>query len=187
MSKAKGTVKLVGNGKFSNFVMLEDRDGFYFNTKFNPKCGVGDVVGIEFEPKGDTRGNIKRLVVLEDNGAPKGVQESAAPARSGGGRGGADQRPSIVWQHSQEMAVRFVAVLVSSESIKLPAAAKREDFLSTLVDNYTTKFDTEALAAKLATTPDEATDEVPAAAPKDEWSTDDSPEGEWDKDDEWKD
>ena len=187
MSKAKGTVKLVGKGKFSSFVMLEDRDGFYFNTKFDPKCGIGDVVGIEFEQKGDTRGNIKRLVVITDNGAPKGVQESAAPSGGGGAGRGADQRPSIVWQHSQEMAILFVSTLVSSESIKLPAAAKREDFLLGLVDSYTEDFNAEALAAKLLSGDDEPVAETPAG-PQDEWSTDDKPtDDEWSKDDEWKD
>ena len=184
MSKTKGKVKLVGSGRFSKFVMLEERDGFYFNTKFDPPCGIGDIVGIEFEPKGDMRGNIKRIVVITDNGAPKGVQESAADSPSGGG---GDKTPSIVWQHSQEMAIRFVSTLVSSESIKLPAAAKREDFLVGLVDGYTEKFNTEGLSAKLFTADDEPTDEAPAAEPTDEWSTDDSPKDEWEKDDEWTD
>ena len=183
MSKIKGTVTRVGDGKFSKFVMIDARDGFYFNTKFDPKCGVGDVVGIEYEPKGDTRGNIKKLVLITDNGAPKGVQESSAPTGGGRSGGGADQRPSIVWQHSQEMAIRVVGLLVSNECIKLPKAAEREDFVAGLVDGYTVRYNADALAAKIAGA-DEPIDEKPA----DEWSDEkDAESDEWASTDEWSD
>ena len=48
MSKIKGTVARCGKGKYSYFIVLDEKDGFYFNTKYEPMCGVGDVVGIEY-------------------------------------------------------------------------------------------------------------------------------------------
>jgi hypothetical protein len=177
MSKVKGKVARIGDGKFSKYIMLEERDGFYFNTKFNPKCGVGDVVGITFTPKGDTRGNISDVKILEDAGGPKGVQEDAAPA--GRGKSYSDDRPSIVWQHSQEMALLLVTLLVSSESIKLPKAADREDFIAGFVDDYTVRFNAEALTAKLAG------DETEAPTTAEDF--DDKPTDEWAADDEWAD
>jgi hypothetical protein len=184
MAKVKGTVKLVGDGKFSKFVMLENRDGYYFNTKFDPKCGVGDVVGIEFESKGETRGNIKKLVLLEDNGAPKGVQEKKSSGGGGGGGGGrGDQGPSIVMQHSQEMGLRYVSILLQAEAIKLPAAAKREAFLSTLVDESTQRFYVEAFAPAAPAKPESAEkSEKPKSGGDDEWPEEGESE---DKDDEW--
>ena len=53
MSRKKGTVEKVGKSKFSFYIRL-DNDTRYFNTKFEPKCGVGDTVGLEFVEKGET-------------------------------------------------------------------------------------------------------------------------------------
>lgn len=148
MSKIKGTVSGVGKGKFSYFITLESKDGFYFNTKYEPKCGKGDVVGIEYEQKAENRGNVKRVEVLEDNGAPKGVQGGGGEGGGSGGKaetGGARQ-DSIVWQHSQEMALLLAGTLLSNEAfiIKGKADEKRVQ-IEELVDELTVRLFKDAM------------------------------------------
>lgn len=124
MSKIKGTVTRTGKGKFSYFVGLDSKDGFYFNTKFEPKCNEGDVVGIEYEQKGETRGNIQKIVVLEANPNPpaKDSWDSSEPGKWSEADvsnykkaiGGVNRQDSIVWQHSQEMGIQMTALLVAN-------------------------------------------------------------------------
>ena len=84
MAKVKGTVTRAGKGKFSYFVQLDGND-FYYNTKFEPPCGEGDVVGIEFEQKGPSRGNIKKIKVLTDNSGGYSSSNSERKQQSSGG------------------------------------------------------------------------------------------------------
>ena len=137
MSKCKGTVTACGKGKFSFFITLKERDGFYFNTKYEPKCGVGDVVGIEFEKKADNRGNVKKVTLLEDNGGKKGVQSAGG---SGGGAASGERQDSIIWQHSQEMALSLVGLLIANEAFALKGKsdAKRVQ-IEELLDELTTR------------------------------------------------
>ncbi len=176
MSRAKGKVARIGDGKFSKYIMLDNKDGFYFNTKYNPKCGVDDVVGITYTPKGETRGNITKVEILEDAGGPKGVQENAR-VYSGGG-GGGDRNASIIMQHSQEMALRYVTLLLSAEAIKLPKASDREEFVSTLVDEAIARFNERAtnpgkpaeVEVEAEEKPaDESWDEKPETEANDDW------------------
>lgn len=142
MSKIKGTVSGVGKGKFSFFITLESKDGFYFNTKYEPKCGKGDVVGIEYEQKAENRGNVKRVEVLTDNGAPKGVQGGSGGGGSGGGGGetSTGKQNSIVWQHSQEMALLLVATLLANEAFGLKGKADQKRVqIEELVDELTVR------------------------------------------------
>ena len=144
--KIKGTVSNTGEGKFSKFIMLEERDGFYFNTKFEPKCGKGDVVGIEYEQKGDTRGNIKKVVVLEDNGGLAAASSSdswddtPAPSKGAAPPVG-DRRDSIVWQSSRKDALVLAGILLGAEAFKATgkADAKRTQ-IEALVDEITVGF-----------------------------------------------
>lgn len=183
MAKIKGTVKVVGDGKFSKFVMLEERDGFYLNTKFDPKCGVGDVVGIVYTPKGDTRGNITKLTVLTDSGSPKGVQ--AREEKSGGGGDGsyAGRQDSIVYQSSRKDALVFLALLVEQGAIKLAGAKaepKREQ-LEEYLDEITATFfkaasdPTNSPALKNAAEIDEDLKEPEG----EEWESEEGPTDEW--------
>ena len=114
MAKVKGTVFRAGQSKFGFYVKLDGDDTFY-NSKFEPKCGEGDVVGIEFTQKGKSS-NITKLVVLE-----KGSGGSRASSGGGKATGGGDRQDSIVWQHSQEIAARLTAILVANGGIELPA------------------------------------------------------------------
>ncbi len=176
MSRAKGKVARIGDGKFdSKYIMLDNKDGFYFNTKFDPKCGVGDVVGITYTPKGETRGNISKVEILEDAGGPKGVQESA---RVSAGPGSVDRNASIIMQHSQEMALRYVTLLLSVEAIKLPKASDREEFVSTLVIEATGRFVEQATNPQA---PELVESEETKAEKNDEWDEKPEPEA----DDDW--
>ena len=139
MSKIKGTVTSTGKGKFSFFVCVDSKDGFFFNTKFDPKCGKGDVVGIEYTQKDEKRGNISKLVVLEknssesaagdnwDDDAPKATTPAAYKAPEGGNR-----QDSIVWQHSQEMGLIAAGLLLANGgfAVKGKADAARAQILA---------------------------------------------------------
>jgi hypothetical protein len=157
--RKKGTVTKAGKGKFSYYIVLDD-NGFYFNTKFEPKCGEGDVVGIEYEPKGDSRGNVKKITVLQDNsgGYQKANSESSGGGRSSGSGGasstggsnrnaGAGNRnESIVFQHSQEMAIRAATIVLAQGAYAVSGKtdAKRLQ-VEALIDTLTVKFYRDAL------------------------------------------
>jgi hypothetical protein len=196
MAKVKGKLTRVGKGKFGFFLMIEERDGFYFNTKFEPKAGAGDVVGIEYEPKGETRGNVKKVVLLEDNGGPKGAGGSSSGGSSnkgGGYRANPGKEASIVWQHSQEMAVRVVTALLANEAVKLPAnQAKKEEVIRSLIGSYTVELFTDAQnplesetykTFKAENSADESEEKAPAK--DDDWSKDDDSDDWGAGDDDW--
>lgn len=130
MAITTGIVEKAAKGQYGFFVVLRERPGFYFNTKFEPNCKSGDEVKIEFEQKGDKRANVKRLKV---------TKAGAAPA-STGGYGGAtgDRQDSIVWQSAQERAVRLTEVLLTNGAVKLPAGEEaRETIIMEKFDSLT--------------------------------------------------
>lgn len=180
--KRKGKVSKIGKSQYSYYIML-DGDNFYFNTKYEPKCGVGDTVGIEFDKKGDNRGQIKKVVTLEDAGGPKGVQNSGGGGRSSGGRsyGGNDddRQASIIYQSSRKDALVLAELILSNGGIKLP---KGEDAARTvieeLVDEITVRF------VKDATDPAKA---CKSAKEAEEDSSDDWDDSSNDDGDEWSD
>jgi hypothetical protein len=189
MSKRKGTVSKIGKSKYSYFVQLDD-DGHYFNTKYDPKCGVGDVVGITFEPKGEQRSQIKAIKVLTDNGGPKGYQDtggggySTGGGSSGGGASGGRQ-DSIVYQSSRKDALVMVGLLLDQDTVKVPNGDKGRIVLEELVSEVTATFfkaasnPTEALKAQAGVDEDAGDDwsddepAKPAASGGDDWDDDD--------------
>ena len=194
MAKKKGTVSKAAKGKFGYFLMLDGED-FYFNTKFEPKCGEGDIVGIEFDPKGDTRGQVKKITVLTDNsgGYSKSNSESNSSAGDswGGGNsggkaasGGGERQDSIVWQHSQEMAISLANLLVAQEAFALKGKpdAKRVQ-LEGLVDELTARLFTDALNPRSSnafkTNADIEEDAGEQADGEDEWGNGDNDDDEW--------
>jgi len=145
VSKVKGTVTKCDKGKFSYFVMLDTKEGFYFNTKYEPKCGEGDVVGIEYEQKANNRGNVKRIEVLEKNS--DGYKPSSNSDAGGGGgssaQTGGGRQDSIVWQSSRKDALVLAGLLVTEKGIKLPPESKpdaRRTVIEELIDEVTCKF-----------------------------------------------
>ena len=140
MSKCKGKVTALGKSKFSYFVMLDTKDGFYFNTKFEPKCGKDDVVGIDYTSKGENRGNVSKITLLEDSGSPKGVQ--AKEEFSGGGSsGGGNRQDSIVFQSSRKDALVMIGVLLGAEAFATKGGpdAKRVQ-IESLLDEITARY-----------------------------------------------
>lgn len=191
MAKIKGTVSKASKGKFGYFLMLDGND-FYYNTKFEPKCGEGDVVGIEYDPKGPTRGNVKRVQILEDNtgGYANANSESgggggnfSSGSRGGGSssNAGGDRQDSIITQHSQEMAISAAALIISNDAyaIKGKPDEKRVQ-IEGLIDELTAKFFLQA--EKPRDTVLKGAAEIEAdAADTDDSDSDDS----WSDDDEW--
>lgn len=83
-------------------------------------------------------------VIAEDKGKYYDVKKLRVDSREitqpkkrgfGGGFRASDhpqKQNSIAMQHSQEMAIRWIGLLLDNEAIKLPATAKRESFLNEL-------------------------------------------------------
>jgi hypothetical protein len=184
MSKRKGTVTKIGKSQYSFYIQL-DGDSHYFNTKFDPKCGVGDVVGITFDKKGEQRSQIKDVKILEDKGGPKGMQGGGG---SGGGKGGGGytaepgRQDSIVYQSSRKDALVLVDILVSNGAIKLPKTNVdgRRTVIEALVDETTVAYFAAASNPKAAM---KAEEEVKADA-DDDWDDSDDEKSD-DFDDEW--
>lgn len=121
MAKKKGVVSKAGKSKFGYFLMLDGED-FYYNTKFEPKCGEGDVVGVEFKQTGPSRGQINKVVVLTNNSGGYSSSNSERKGGggggfSGGGTGGSDRQDSIIWQSCQKVASSLVAAEVAAGAL----------------------------------------------------------------------
>jgi len=139
MSKKKGVVTAVGKGKFSYFIQLDTMDGFYFNTKYEPKCGKGDVVGIEYHKKDDKRGNVQKVKIIESN------SDGYKPTNTGGGGGGYKAEPgrqeSIVYQSSRKDALVFLTLLLEQAAFAPKGAAgKKEEQLTLKLDEIIAQF-----------------------------------------------
>lgn len=146
MSRIKGTVSKVGKSQYSYFIML-DEEQFYYNTKFEPKCKEGDVVGIEFAKKADNRGQIQKVTILTVGDGPANDFESK-PSRPSGGRpaAGGDRQDSIVWQHSQEMALRATNIIIASGGFAIKGTAdKKRIQIEGLVDELTARYFNDAM------------------------------------------
>lgn len=183
MARKKGTVSRVGKGQYSFYIQL-DGDDFYYNTKYQPKCGVKDVVGIEFTRKDDRRGNISKVTVLEHNS--NGYEEFKPTG--GSGASGDSRQDSIVYQSSRKDALVYVGLLLGAEAF--PLKGKPDDKrlqLEELIDETIAQFfkdATEPRKAIAAGNGEQSSDEDfsdESDAKKDEW------DDESDKEDTWED
>ena len=185
MSKVKGTVTGCGKGTYSYFITLKEREGFYFNTKYEPKCGKGDVVGIEYEKKADNRGNVKRVEVIEKNSSG---YEDTTGGGSGSGAGGGNRQDSIVWQSSRKDALVLAGILLSNEAfaVKGKADAKRTQ-IEELVNEITAGY-FEAASDPKASNAYKTNASIKEDTPEDDDAPEEKKEGdEWDSGDEWDD
>lgn len=178
MSKCKGTVTAQGKSQYSFYVQLDTKDGFYFNTKFEPKSGIGDVVGIEYEAKGDKRGNVQKITILEDNGGPKGVQKKASGS---GYKAEPGRQDSIVFQSSRKDALMLVGILLNVEAFALKGKPDaRRVQLEELLDEVTARFFKDA-SAPLKSAVLTANAEIEEdAGESDEWDNSKDDGDEWD-------
>lgn len=198
MSRIKGTVTTANKGKFGYFLKLDGAD-FYYNTKFKPKCGEGDVVGIEFTAKGPNRGQISQIKVLESKSGGYDASNSenrATSASSGGWSASAasgpstDRQDSIMTQHSQEMAVDTAKLLLEqgAYAIKGTPDQKRIQIMG-LINELTVMFFEQAekpRATVLAHIPSSAAAEP--AAKEDDWGDEGGEDDSWEpSDDSWSD
>lgn len=186
MSKCKGTVSGCGKGKFSYFITLEEKEGFYFNTKYEPKCGKGDVVGIEYMQKAENRGNVQKVKVIESNS--NGYEDTSQSYSSNSGGGAAPsggRQDSIVWQSSRKDALVFVGMLLANDGFALKGKtdAKRTQ-LEELVDEVTFTFFAAASDPK-ASNAYATNAEVEEDAAEDEGKAESKGDDAWD--DEWDD
>ena len=197
MAKIKGTVTKAGKSKFSYFIQLDGND-YYYNTKFKPKCGEGDVVGVEFMDKGGTRGQINKLVVLTDNSGGYDKSNSERGGGFGGGDGGGSPRggagtggqrnESITWQSCQKVSAQLVQTLVQAGAVasKGNPESKRAE-IEGAFDELTTKLFEAALNPK-ASEAYKATKQVEAeAGGGDAWDEGDTEAGgdTWGEDEAW--
>lgn len=190
--------------------MAKTTEGFVNFVGDNKKGGgrgmfVQGVDGwVRIAKSADDDGIVKGAKVMALIGTKNGeafaskVKVLAAPRAGGGGggRGGggggykkdpAVQR-SIVMQHSQEMAVRFLEILVEQGAIKLGASNKpevRKLALEVLIDEQTLRFYTQAAedgAEEFAAGSDEEDTEADDFDVDDEEETDDDEGKGWDDD-----
>ena len=179
MARKKGTVTRAGKSKFSYFLQL-DGDDFYFNTKFEPKCGEGDVVGIEYNKQNDQRGQVSKITVIDDNSG--GYQKSNSERGSGGGGkssgGGNDNRQdSICWQSSRKDALVLTGILTSNDLVKIPKGDKGRVVIEALIDEITVGYFKDALdprSSKALKDMQEIEDDSKEDKDDDDWDDDDS-------------
>lgn len=157
----KGTVSRVSwnewKGKKLWSFSLEGRDE-YFNTGIKkPPVQEGDY--IEFQA--DDSGNGRYRVDVDSISAADPDEDVEQPTKKGSVRNVIRRtKPTMskddYWNRKEERdievqrrieiqscrnsALQLVSLLFSSESVKLPAAAKREEFITTLIDKYTAAF-----------------------------------------------
>lgn len=190
MSRKKGTVTGIGKSQYSYFIQL-DGDQFYYNTKFEPKCGKDDVVGITFSKTDEKRGNISKVEILEKNSdGYKSTSTGSDYKRGSQYTSGTDNRQdSIVFQSSRKDALVFVSILLGAEAfpVKGKADARRVQ-IEELLDELTSKFFAAAIDPRNSSV-------LSGAASKDGGDTDDSWGGDkdeeegdsWERDDDWPD
>lgn len=173
---------------------------FRLNEEQAASVSKGDKVTVIYSPDGKGGFRVKAIEQAAEVGGGSRGRKSGGGGYSGGGN---DARSdAIQYQHSQEMALRAVNILVTSESFKLPAKpADRYDAVLGLVDALTAKFhnDIATLAAVKAEKGvqedlDDDEDEEPAPRkpakkkkkaappPDDEDEGDDNDGPEWDED-----
>jgi hypothetical protein len=113
--RTKGTVAKVIKGQYGYGVILQNQDGYYYNTKYDPKCETGDVVGIEHVNTKPNASQIKSIQTLE-----KGP---GAPAAGGGGAQSGGRQDSIIWQSCQKVASWLVQAKVAAGALEDPSSA----------------------------------------------------------------
>jgi len=121
-------------GKTYSLLVNGEKYGTY---KTYPPCNEGDTVAFQFTTKGQYH-NIDMKTLSTVTGAPQAGQPGngmdrveaashAAAAPSPNGR-----QASIVWQHSQEMALRFAAIAQEAGALDLGTKGGKEGKLEAL-------------------------------------------------------
>ncbi len=186
MSRKKGTVTSVGKSQYSYFIQL-DGDQFYYNTKFEPKCGKDDVVGITFTKTDEKRGNISKVEILEKNSSGYKPTSSASSYVGSQRAGGDNRQESIVYQSSRKDALQLAVILLTADAFatKGKPDAKRVQ-IEALIDELTARLFKDAIDPKNSgplKAESSSDDEEKEGWDGDEKDEDDS----WEKEDTWDD
>src|SRR6185312_7114829 len=144
------------NKKFYSFA-LSGQDG-WFNTGMKRPPGVG--TSVRFDTKTDAKGyvNVDGPIEIRSDGAVEptpsvnrfqnGSQRITAGSQSNGAAGAYWDRKEARDVRNDELrelgasrntALTIIDLMIKQEAVKLPAAGKREEFIWTLLDRYTSK------------------------------------------------
>jgi hypothetical protein len=160
-----------------NIYAVRVDDVWYGFSKNKINANKGDLVEFEATQNGNFwNGDIKsfKVVASQDKGSP-------AKATTGGkasfSPGAEDSRQrSIIIQHSQEMAINWVAFLVAQSAVKVGTAkAASQAALDKLLDEYTSKFAVQAGTGPLAAAPAKPSSEPSAEVAAEEADSDEIP------------
>lgn len=115
--RIKGVVARIVKNRYGFGVILANHDGFYFNTKYQPKFNEGDEVGLEFAQKSSTSAQILKAQVFNAGVGAPAPQRSARPGQSAY-VGGDSRQDSIIWQSCQKVAAALVGEVLNIEDIE---------------------------------------------------------------------
>lgn len=154
----KGVVEVVTQNKAGFYSIKIGDDWFSTGSKDAPEFGKGDTITFTYSKSGQWKNaDPKSFSVVESARA-----ESAPWAAGNGPAPYTDNRQlSIVYQHSQEMAIRFLDIALSNDALPLPAAKnKRSEALTAAYYGLVNKFCKEALNPVLEDDLDEPMQQV---------------------------
>jgi hypothetical protein len=136
---------------------LPDRVGFGFNE---PQVQEGQYVEVKVDREGDYLNAVKdslRVVdapVRRDN-SPVASSASASNPVTSSDSFGASRQTQIVLQHSQEMAIATVALLLNNKALPITAAAtkageaKRFEEITAAIDKLTVSYHNDVVTGRL--------------------------------------
>lgn len=188
MAQVQGVIQRISDKPWQNktfySIALSGQDGWY-NTGVKRPPAIGTTV--KFNDKTNARGYKEvdgNIEILADQPATP-VTDVAGAASASAKTGGGSQ--SAYWDRkearditndsarelgaSRNTAISIIDLAIKNEVIKLPAAAKREEFLWTLLAKYTNKLmgkeDSGVVSSKVSEPADQPASEDPQS---DNWS-----------------
>ena len=178
MPEASGIVYEIGSNNtrvgMTYSIKIDGDDKYYGTYKTVPPCFAGNFVTFDYSTNGRGYHNADVKTIKVEAAPAAGVagnnltQAPAASAAAASAHKSADGRQaSIVWQHSQEMALRFAAIAQEAGALDLGTKGGKEGKLEALniwVDAKTVDYFKDATkASAIAGNPfeqDEAWDEA---------------------------
>lgn len=138
MSIKKFTVGAVSRKQtYGHYGVKIDGTDTWVNVKSIDGIERGAVLKAEVIKKKD-RWYASNVKVISEGAAPSsGGGGGSYAGKSGGGKGGygdPERNAQIVWQHSQEMAISAVDLLIRNDAAKLGAKTKVEERKTTIID-----------------------------------------------------
>lgn len=141
--------------------LIENADGTEFGwVSFGferPKFNEGDFIQVDVEKKGEYTNAVKGTGSKPKNPPARTTARTGAVGvpESGSGGEGANRQTQIVMQHSQDVAIQLVKLLLDNKALPLTGAttkaseAKRNEEIVAAVDKYTVQFYNDAVTGRL--------------------------------------